>query len=186
MKVKEILNKVTKMLDLKDLENYLMHEENNTEDINHELEKLILATNMTNGIIASQYFEIIDKVNVKVDNNFIAFEDVAKNNIIEIKGVTNSDGSPIEYKLINNGMFVNANNVNIKFSYFPKEVTIDDSIDYYTRLNDYVIALGIVSEYLFLKGDFQEYYIWDKRFKNSLNSLIRPKRSIVTPVKEWL
>lgn len=186
MKVKEILIKVSKILDLKELENYLTHDIEITDDINNDINKLLMATNMINGIIASQYFEIIDNVNINVNNNFIAYADISDKGIIEIKCVTNSDGSPIEYKLYNNGLYVSANNINIKFSYFPKEVTIDDAIDCYMRLNDYVFAQGVVSEYLFLKGDFEESYIWDKRFKNSLNSIMRPKRSIITPAKEWL
>ena len=106
--------------------------------------------------------------------------------IIEIKNVTNVNGSPIKYKITNAGIELKVNKAIIKYSYFPKDIVVTDDIDYYTKINEYIMAQGVISEYLFLKGDFEESYIWDKRFKNSIISLMRPKRNIVTPAKRWL
>ena len=65
-------------------------------------------------------------------------------------------------------------------------LSIDDDIDFFNNINVYVLAEGVVSEYLFLKGDFEESYVWDDKFKNSLKSILRVKRRIVTPAKGWL
>ena len=73
----------------------------------------------------------------------------------------------------------------IEYSYFPSEVSIDSDINYYTKVNTLTFAMGVVGEYLFLKGNIDEGAIWDKRFKQSLFSCVRPKRSIVMPKRRW-
>ena len=60
-----------------------------------------------------------------------------------------------------------------------------DEINYYTKMNVSLFALGVVAEYLFIKGDIEEAYTWDKKFKQSLMGVLRFKRSLVLPKRRW-
>lgn len=186
MKVNNIIKKAAKILGIDNVYDYLNGEIELSESISQDVEKLLLACNIVNGIIASQYVEVIDVINTEVHNGSILVTDFTDKNIIEIKEITNGNGAPIEYKIISGQIFVDASFVNVKFSYFPNDVNIDDTIDYYLKIDEYVFAQGVVGEYLFLKGDFEESYIYDARFKNAISSVLRPKRNIITPSKRWL
>lgn len=186
MKVNNIIKKVAKILDLSNVHEFLNGDIESTDSISQDIEKLLLACNIVNGIIASQYMEVIEVIDKEICYGSITLTDITDKNIIEIKEITNGNGAPIEYQIISGRIYVDASFVKIKFSYFPKDVGIDDNIDYYLKMDENVFAQGVVSEYLFLKGDFEESYIYDARFKNSISSLLRPKRNIVTPAKRWL
>lgn len=187
MKVKDILINVAKIMELDQLYDYLTSTDMvASDDVNGCIEKLLLAINMTNSVIASQYVELTDVAYVQVYDGVIDYKNISDKNIIEIKDVTSFNGSPIEYKLCSNGIYVDDYMVNVKFSYFPSDVGLDDNIDYYSKMNSITFAYGVIAEYLFLKGDFEESNIWDNKFKQTLSSIIRPKRNIVTPAKRWL
>jgi len=187
MKVKEILINVTKLMEINNVYDYLTNDNIALDDsIMADIDRLLSAVNMTNSIIASQYIEVNDCVEIQSKNNLIHYADITDKNIIEIKEVTDYNGSPIEYKLCSDGIEVSRSKVNVKFSYFPSMVDIDDDINYYTKINTITFAFGVIAEYLFLKGDFEDSYIWDNKFKQSLSSLVRPKRKIVMPTKRWL
>ena len=61
MNVKNILKCVAKILELNDEYAYLLDSTvYPSDDVKSEIEKLMLAINMTNNVIASQYVEIVD------------------------------------------------------------------------------------------------------------------------------
>ena len=186
MKVKEIIKKTAKMLDMTDVCNYLNEDVEATEGVLEDLEKLLLACNIVNGTIASQYVEVIDVIESEVNNGIISVADFTDKNIIEIKEISNGNGVSVEYKIFGGKIYVDASFVKIKFSYFPKDLSLGDNIDYYLKIDEYVFAQGVVAEYLFLKGDFEESNIFDTRFKNAIGSLLRPKRNIITASKRWI
>lgn len=189
MKVKDVVIDVCKLLGYNELISYL---ENNTiSDIDNsilqDLNLIELAVNMTNNIVASNYIELIDECEIKANSNKILFSQITTKNIIEIKSVKDINGCEIKYLINSTGIiFDNIGSVvKIAYSYFPNSVTINDDIDYYLKMNSLLFAEGVVSQYLFLKGDTENACAWDKRFKNSLFVLLRPKKNIVMPSKRW-
>jgi len=187
MSVKEIIIYVAKILGMNDIVKYLSNEDvDATEEVHEEMEKLLIAINMLNGVIASQFVEIKDVKYIENHSDIILYSSISKNQIIEIKKVLDNNNLPVDFKQTSLGIICNADKVNIEFSYFPSIVTIDECIDYYLGLDVLTFAQGVLGQYLFLKGDFEESYVWDKKFKHSLSSLVKTKRSIKMPNKRWL
>lgn len=185
MLVKNIIKSAVKLLNKKDVLLSLDKSEIDDESVIEDLDDLLLATNLVNNTIASSYIELIKTSDVVCLNNVIKFSDISANNIIEIKTIKNNEGYVVDYKINYDGIHIDNGNYIIEYSYFPTEVTIDSNIDYYTKLNDLTFAMGVVGEYLFLKGSIDEGAIWDKRFKQSLFNCVRPRRSIVMPKRRW-
>jgi len=185
MKVKDIIISTANILNLKKVIEYLNNEIELTTDIQEELNNLLLAVNMTNNNIATHYIELIDKVKIYNDKDVLLYSLISDKDIIEIKKVYNSLNEEIDFDLTSTGIFVTKGNISIEFSYFPNNLTIDDSIDYYTKVNTLTMSLGVAGEYLFLKGAVDDAYMWDKRFKSNLFSLLRPKRNIRIPARRW-
>lgn len=92
----------------------------------------------------------------------------------------------IDYKILPDGITCVKGNIKITYSYFPDKLAIDDSINYYLKVNDLVFALGVAGEYLYLKGAIDDAYMWDKRFKQNMLNLLRPKRNVIVKQRMWL
>ena len=187
MIVKDVLLMSAKYLDLRDVCDYLSNETTESNDqVNDDIEKLLLSINMVCSNIASGYIELVDESVINPAAKFIEYKAITDNNIIEIKNCYGENSSAIEFALRSNGIESSSNIARISYSYFPRTVSLDDAIDFFTKINIYTIAQGVAGEYLFLKGDLEESYIWDEKFKNSLKSAMRTKRSITVPAKRWL
>lgn len=183
MKVSEIVKETAKILNLKEVIDSI----NENETDNEELQCMLMAVNFVNNNIASNYIELIGEKEVYANNTgVIAFKDICKNGIIEIKSITSKrDGDNVSFTIKSDGVHVDSGEYVINFSYFPVELSFDDEINYYTKMNVNLFAMGVVSEYLFLKGDIEEAHAWDKKFKQSLMGVLRFKRSLVLPKRRW-
>ena len=189
MKVKDIILDVCKLLGYNELIIYLDNNSNLEIDNSslQDLNLIELAVNMTNNIIASNYIELLDDCDIVPKDNKVLFSQITTKNIIEIKNVKDMNGCEVDYSINSSGIVLDSSSTKLKitYSYFPSSVTVNDDIDYYLKMNSLLFAEGVVSQYLFLKGDTENACAWDKRFKNSLFVLLRPKRNIIMPSKRW-
>lgn len=183
MLVKNIIKKSAEFLKLKDVIEWLENDEKMSDDVSEIINDMMLAVNMVNTNIASSYIELIDEkdLNVSFGKN-ISFSNISSHPIIEIKSIKNVDGDDVKFKIFPSGLVIYASGkVNIEYTYFPNELNLSDSIDYYLKMNELTFAIGVVGEYLYLNGALDEASIWEKRFKNNLFNLVRPKKNIVLP-----
>lgn len=185
MLVKNILKNTSKILGMIEVAEYLESMDSELYDnVSEDINNMLLAVNMTNNNIASNYIDLVGKVSVNNDYNILPFSMISDKDIIEIKSVY-SGGKKIDFKVVPEGLKTARGNIEILYSYFPSEVGINDVIDYYTKLNALTFAQGVAGEFLFLKGDIDNAYVWDKKFKQSLINLIRSKKNLVMPAKRW-
>lgn len=186
MIVKDIIKNTAKLLNLSDVLSYYKDETiAPSDDVIATIEDLLLATNTINNYIASLYFELTTSSTVNSVNGKITFSTITSRDIVEIKNIKDVYGSDVQFKIMSDGVYVSDGKYDIVYSYLPGEVKIDDEIDYYQKLNALMFAYGVAGEYLFLKGNVEEAYVWDKRFKDLLFSLSRPRRNISIPSERW-
>ena len=187
MLVKEIIRTSAEYLDMKNIIKFIDGEIESNEEILDDINNFVLAVNMVNNSIASSYIELVGSILLTPNiNNQISYKDISEKSIIEIKKVTGNNGEEIKFKITPDGVVVDKNSLcEIEYSYFPSRVDLSGEIDYYTRLNDMTFAMGVVAEYLYIKGNIDDAYSWDKKFKNTIFNLLRPRRNIVLPNKGW-
>lgn len=209
MYVKDIIKSVADILDLTEIKDYLNELNNASTDENtgsdstdssassstnesteivvpDTLNDLLLAVNITNNNLASNYYELLAKTNVVSSNSIIKFSKITDKNILEIKSIEDINGTKIDFKIMSDGIHLSQDcSCVVEYSYLPDEVKFDDNIDYYLKINTLLFSYGVASEYLFLKGDIEDAYNWDLKFKNTLFAMSRPKRSIYFPSKRW-
>lgn len=181
MNVKNVIANSAKLLELYDVVEYLNSEEN---DENEEVETLLLATNMAINNVASNYINVCNKKTVESDTGIVDFSDISDSPIIQIKKVLRKN-MPIRFRVHSDSIEVEKGQCEIVFSYFPPSVKLSDNFSYFPTLNELLFSYAVVSEYLFLKGQIDDAYMWDKRFKASLLSIQRPCRNIILPKKRW-
>lgn len=186
MKVNDIVNVSAECLDLKNVIKYLNGEIVESEEIRDEINILLLCVNIVNNNIASSYIDLVGEKELLITKESVKYSDISSKSIIEIRNVLDSQNNKLKFKVLPEGLKVDySGNVVIEFSYFPDKVNIDDDIDYYLKMNEMIFSLGVVSEYLYLKGAVDDACMWDKKFKNSMFNLLRPKKNIVLPSRRW-
>lgn len=186
MKVKNIFSNVCKYLNLDELFEYCNDQSiSPSQDVLDDYEKMLLAINMTNTTIASLYFDILEEKQIVCMDGKIKYSNITDKDIVDIKYVLDTDGNKINYSAMSDGINLNDGTYKIVYSYLPKEVEIDDEITYYRKISEALFSYGVVAEFLFLKGDLNEAYIWDKKFKEELFALSRPRKNINMPCKRW-
>jgi len=183
VKVLDIIKDASKLLGLKDV----IDDINNNNYDNEEIEYLVLAVNTVNNNIAANYIELVDSVTLSSYKGLIAFNKLSRYDLLDIKSlVRTSDNKPVEFTLRSDGIHIADGEYKIEYSYFPKNIGIEGTVELYSKVNVRLFSLGVVAEYLFLKGDLDEAYVWDKKFKQNLRGVLRYKKSLVLPERRWL
>lgn len=186
MLIKNIIRKSAEFLKLNNVIDYLNDSEE-SEDVSEIINDFLIAINMVNTNIASSYMELIETTTLSVNKGMRSgFSDISNLSIIEIKSIKTSNGDSVRFKVYPNGIDIDyMGEVVIEYSYFPPDVNLNGNINHYLKLNELTFALGVVGEYLYLQGAYDDATIWDKRFKQNLFNLIRPKRNIVLPQRSF-
>ena len=140
---------------------------------------------LVNNTLASQYFEINSCKKISNTSGVIKYSSVSSRNIVDIKKVCSDTDVTQKFTLLSDGIHTGAGNCKVYYTYLPEEVGISDSIDYYLKLSETTFAFGVACEYLFLIGDIENASVWDKRFKDTLFAISRPRRNFSLPVEEW-
>ena len=183
VRVVEIIKEAARLLGIKEIVNDI----NNKVYESEEIDNMLMAVNMVNNNIASNYIELIYTKDVSSINDVIPFNSICEDGIISIKSVVEKLGTvKKKFSIKGDGVHVESGFYTVEYSCFPKTLEIGSYIDCYTKINCNLFALGVVSEYLFLKGDIEEAYIWDKRFKQSLLSVLKTnKKPFIMPRRRW-
>ena len=152
-----------------------------------EFNLLLACVNLVNNTIATDYIKLTDVVSVSNDADKILFSDLTNKNILDIVSVKDKFGSSLKFNVETDGLIVPHGDIKIKFAYFPELVGIEDKIDCYTtHMTERVFAYGVLSEYFYIKGNFNDASMWDVRFKQALLSITAKLGEIKMPKRLWV
>ncbi len=185
MTVKQIITDVAYLLD----DNRLLtaiNTDNFAGHLQNEQNLLVKCVNFVNNIIATDYFPLISSKKLLTNVNTVPFSDITKSTIFDILQVKDDYGYVTPFKVTNEGVETVKGNITIKYAYLPEDVTYDSSITAYPiKINTRIFAYGVASEYLFIKGNYDDGEIWEERFKNAMKALQRTRKNVVMPKRRW-
>ena len=185
MKVKNILTNVAYLLDDEKL---LSAIENDSfvGGVLSDKNLLVKCVNYVNNIIATEYLHVDELVDASSTSGVIPFSAISNKTIYNIVEVQSSFGHKIDFKVTSNGVETKKGKVKIRYYYMPEDVDYEDEIKCYpTKINERIFAYGVASEFLFIKGNFDDGDIWDTRFKNSMQSINQNHKEIKMPQRSW-
>jgi hypothetical protein len=158
-----------------------------SDDDMAEINSLINCLNLVVNEVASEYVTLKDKVKLSTTNGVIYYSKLSNKIVSDILSVKQGE-TGVSYVLKADRLETVPGLVEIEFAYQPGQVTsINETIDFANyKLNERVLAYGVVAEYNFLYANYDDATIWDNRFKNSLSNLIRPKREIKIKQRLWV
>ncbi len=189
MKIKEVLTLAAFYLQLEDVlalphlkESYL-GDDIGAGGAEKTLSQLIRCAFLAAGQIAAEYYPLIAVETVTTDNGAIKPESL-KNRLIEVRRITQNK-QPVKFKEYPSAIRTVGGKVEIEYSYLPGEMTLNGETGFGDKIGARIIAYGTAAEYCLVTGLFEEASIWEKRFKDSLQSVQRKKSEVLIKPRIW-
>ena len=188
MTVEEIVKTACMYLNkYEDFEKFTSGEETDiTEDISRDFEKLLCAINSINKKIADNLnlFKFNEVINV-VENK-ISYKNLSKK-CKSIKKITDfKNNKKISFKNYDNYVFLNFNGkVNVEYIYYPEDLTQLNNEINLKSISKRTFVLGVISEYCFMTGLFDDGEIWEQRFLQELKKEDGLHNCIILPTRKW-
>ncbi|MBE5734876.1 MAG: hypothetical protein E7361_00260 [Clostridiales bacterium] len=186
MEVNKILKLSATMLQMKDVEEVFRYNETIEEFQNDDLELLVSCVNLVCSAIATDYIPLTRTKVVDNNKGVVSFAEITDRQIYKVLKVLDNYGQKMPFKITSEGIECGKGNVEIIFSCFPKDYSYNDVIDdFYADLTERVVAMGVVSEYLYIRGNSDDASIWESRFKTAMRNIVRPRKEVVLHKRRW-
>lgn len=188
MTVREIAEETAVLLGRMDLFTYLNGTEacDNATELEKESEILVRCINIVLNEIANEYVPLKKMVEVVTENGIVSYDDFGEV-VLDIVEITDDYGNKIKYKLYPEYLKTKPGSVNIEYTYLPDKKTLEDEIGYKNgRVSGRIVAYGTAGEYCLINGNYEEAYMWDKRYKDSLTYVTGARKKLNLKVGRWI
>ena len=178
MIVKEIIKDCALLLNREDISSYL---DNGVADdyvtASKDASVLLNAYNLISQEIACEYLKLEYVEAFKVKDGKVNFEDF-KYTPISIRSVKDKRGNKISYEIEDGKIYVNFSEIEVSYVYsFDKKGLNDLSGFEFTPITSKILQYGTVTEFLLIKGLYEEAALYNSKYLDGLASAINKSRS---------
>ena len=188
MTVKDILKTVAVLINREEILEFLNNGyANNYSAINDDVNLLVTCYNIVAEEIATEYYKL-KTIEKHISKNGVLKYSEFINNPISIISVKDKNDNSVTYKVMPSEILLNELEVFVEYCYTPQNKGLDEVSDYSsTPIKNRVIAYGVATEYLLIKGAFEEAVLWHEKYVEALKgSLIKSKmKKIKGRVWRW-
>lgn len=154
--------------------------------VNKHTSFILTCVNLVNSTLAAEYVKIKKTATVSSVEGKINFSSISSTGLCDILSVKDAFGNSVVYKIFPNYLKTVSGEVEVTYFALPEQVGLDDNItSYAVKINERIFAYGVVSEYCYINGQFDDATIWDARFKNSLQNVLSKKGEIKIKNRRW-
>ncbi len=187
MTVREVLTMATQFLSIEDeMKDYISSDDYTSG--NKQFLTLYNALNLVYQELASDYYPLTKTQKIDVQNNKIFFSDLGEN-VLDVLSIKSSfDGLSYKFRVCEDYLYVGAKGeVEIVYSYIPTKLFANDSIENFGgRISPRTFALGVVYEYCFVSGLYEDAAMWHKRFCDSIKAGSTKRKNIIIKERGWV
>jgi hypothetical protein len=186
MTVKEILILCADISDRKDLATYLIEGSSDiSPDTSFDAETLLKCYNITISEIATEYYRLKTIEKFTTIDGVFEYKNLQKN-AFSVISVLDENHNKVDAKIYQTKLLTKIKTGYIEYEYIPKNQEIQDEFIFEkTPINSRIVALGVASEYLFVKGCFAESENYNRKFLNAVLSAISKSGKIIIPARKW-
>ena len=141
------------------------------EDAGEVIETLLYCFNAVEDELARKYVPLVICEEMSSPDNKYYFSKF-KCNPIKIKKVT-ADGKTVPFKIFVGYMQAQANKIEVEYEFAPMPKPIDGFSDFLDEVGEYLIALGMASEYSIINGEAEMADRWEKKYRAQLDAVQR-------------
>lgn len=186
MKILDILNQTTNLLSLTDEAEILKTatKENETEILkNAEINKLLSFINLTLHELCVNYIPVLNTVEVVVENK--SYELNKLTNFLRLHNIK-KDGKIVNFKIFNKCInLLEDGNYTINYYTYPEINSLFEELSFLSNLSPDVLVYGLASFYCLSKGLFDEFKIYNDKYKSRAEA-IKNLKVFELPRRIWL
>lgn len=188
MEVKNIVKKVLLMLQNDTLYNKMFVDNPTfTQEETTELNLIVSCVNLIQQHISTNYFNLIDTVEINNNLDVLPYSKITDKQIFKILKIKDKNGNIINFVTNPTGIVTNKGEIVIKYSYFANDVTLSDKITVFgIGVSERTFLFGVLGEYNFVKGNFDEAKIWEEKFASEMEQLKSSCKLANTSGRYWL
>ncbi len=172
MTVKEIIKQSAVFLNASEIVNYL--DKGVAENFSSVLEEVDLLVNCYNVVaeeIASSHYRFKAVESFSPKNNRVTLSEFSFNPLAIIN-VFDKGGVKVNATILPTEIQTNLPYITVEYYYIPNPKTLDDISDFKdTLIKKRTLAYGIITEYLLIKGSYEEASVWHEKYAQSLITL---------------
>ena len=177
MKISEIVKTSATLLAREDVVDYLTNL-NSSNVSKNTLETVDLLTRLTN-IVISELAEGL--ISMKDTTEVEGLSAVSFINLgiepLSILAVYDINGNKLDFTLSTYGVSVSSGLIyKIEYSYLPENYGLTDTVGTFEKnVTTTMLSYGVLAEFCLTEARFDEAVMWNDRYVNAINGLLRPK-----------
>lgn len=152
-----------------------------------EFDKILLAINNVNRSISTKIAPLKNQEIVLIENNKFDLKNLKKNlnYVCCVKNISSSLKQ--KFDVFGNELNTNFSGLaRVEYFYFPPKVVDENSpVERNITINDKMFVLGVIAEYCFINGLFDDAEIWERRFLAEIDKNFVVKKGFELPKKRW-
>ncbi|MBO5712598.1 MAG: hypothetical protein J6R88_00135 [Clostridia bacterium] len=185
MKVKDILILCCDLLEDNNLKTYFTGgTPADSESAKADGELLLKCYNLITDEISREYYRLTTEETFTPTNGVVSLSQFMFNPVV-INTVTSLDGGEVDYKVNPVKVYVDKT-VRIGYAYACPERMIEEMSDFsFTKISKRVLAYGTITEYMLIKGMYEEAVTWRDKYRTSLYACLSVKKVKRIKKREW-
>lgn len=149
------------------------------------VENLVRCFNLVENELATDYLPLFAEDTLETATGAVYYADLERAPVRIVK-VFDGTGEEVAFQLFPDFLKAEAGKLRIRYSYMPKEKTIDSSSDFLLSVSVRLFAYGIAAEYALASGRYEEAAIWGKKYKNAIYAAYRKKPIRKIQSRRWI
>ena len=183
MKVKDVVLIAARTLGIQ--EGVSAYFEGTSTEMKRQAEQLLSCFHLAECALAMDYVPLHAEDEVYSVSGRVEFSKLAYSPV-RILGVTDTRKNPLAYTLYSKYLKTDAGYVLVSYTYTPNFKTAEEECDFDLALGDGVLVYGTLSEYCLAEGLVEEAAAWDKKVKDSLESLYHTRKCKRLGSRQWI
>ena len=186
MKVKDVIASALRLIGRSELVSDLSAPSKSKEkDCEEVVETLVYCFNAVEDELSRKYIPLITREEMSSEDNRFYYSDFG-HYPVKIKRVY-VRGKETAFEVFAKYMEVKAREVTVEYGYAPTRKELDGESDYDGDVGEYLIALGIASEYSLLNGEAEMADRWEKAYRAQLDKIQRSLQVCARiPPRRWV
>lgn len=147
-------------------------------------ETLLKYFNIVENELALDYLPLIAEDVVSTTTGQVDFSKLSKS-AVRILSVKDKDGNSLKYDLFTQYLVAQSGELTIRYTYTPTPKGLYEEAEYKLYASCRMIAYGIVTQYYYVNGMFDEGEIWNKKYREAIAAVYRANPAGVIASRRW-
>lgn len=158
-----------------------------TEEVELEVNKILKAINNVIEQLAFNFLNFKTQETVLIEDKNFDLSLLSHKFLKVCKLESELNNKKLKFEIDGNYIKTDFNgNAVMEYFYIPDKVTkLNDKILIDSKVSESVFVLGVITEYCFINGLFDDAKVWEEKFLKELNKVIKFNKNFYLPKRGW-